>query len=480
MNDSLGPFTLVLLVIPAVALRIAVRALFGRNRLSATEPMQLLLTISSSILFFAAVLGFVAGLIGFWWPYNPSFLGFIVSMVFLVILCTILLVVVMMVIDRSRQAEHRALVWALAAAAERGISLSEAARAFADEVPGDTSMRSLALAEAIERGQPLSEAVRAARLRMGTAMRLAIRLGQRLGMLGPAMRQQLGDSQALDAALRDAVLRLVHLGTIVAALLGIWLFMTIKIIPPFRRIFFEFNVPLPFVSQWVINASGRLNQAAWAFGVAYLAGVFLVGVIILITELNYRMRGPRKTWIERQTLRAVILLPFIWPVLIIVFPVLFYVGWFPRNLPILWRLFRRYDGAVVMRGLALAVGRGIPLPEALGLLADSYPLSVVGARLREAADRIVQGADWRASLQATGFFSATDVAVLGAAERVGNLPWAMEEMAEGVLRREIWRVQALIFVLYPAALLLLAVVIFLFVAGLFLPVVTLIHNQIPL
>src|SRR6476660_4711127 len=121
MNDSLGPFTLVLLVIPAVALRIAIRALYGRRRQAATEPMQLLLTVSSSILFFVAVLGAVAGLVGFWWPYNPSFIGFVVSIVFLTVLSTVLLVVVMMMMDRSRQAEHRALVWALAAAAERGV-----------------------------------------------------------------------------------------------------------------------------------------------------------------------------------------------------------------------------------------------------------------------------------------------------------------------------------------------------------------------
>ena len=133
-----------------------------------------------------------------------------------------------------------------------------------------------------------------------------------------------------------------------------------------------------------------------------------------------------------------------------------------------------------MRGLALSVRRGMTLPAALRLVADSYPLTIIASRLRRAADQIAEGGDWRESLRSTGLVSPAQVAVLGAAERVGNLDWAMEEMAEGALRRETWRVQTLIFALYPAALLALAIVVFLFVAGLFLPVVTLIHKQIPI
>jgi type II secretory pathway component PulF len=52
-------------------------------------------------------------------------------------------------------------------------------------------------------------------------------------------------------------------------------------------------------------------------------------------------------------------------------------------------------------------------------------------------------------------------------------------MADSALRREMWRVQSLIFALYPAALLVVGAVVFSVVVGLFLPVVTLVYNQIP-
>src|SRR5262245_39732504 len=174
-----------------MALWIAVRALYGRKRQASADPMQILLSLSSAIMFVLAGMGMLLGLVGLWFLFIP--------------LPFALIVLILMLIDRTRRSEHRGLIWALAAAAQRGVPLAESARAYADETLGDTGGRAIALAEALERGQPLSEAARTARLRMGTALKLSVRLGERLGVLGPAMRQQLADSQQIDAALRDVI-----------------------------------------------------------------------------------------------------------------------------------------------------------------------------------------------------------------------------------------------------------------------------------
>src|SRR5436853_152555 len=54
-----------------------------------------------------------------------------------------------------------------------------------------------------------------------------------------------------------------------------------------------------------------------------------------------------------------------------------YIGWLPRNAPLLNRMFRRYDGAIVLRSLALSIRRGQPLHGSLRLMADIYPLGLV-------------------------------------------------------------------------------------------------------
>jgi general secretion pathway protein F len=419
VNEFLGPITLVLLVIPAIALRIAVRALYGRRSLASADPMRILLSLASTIMFVLAALGIAAGV----W-------------ILIIPLPIVAVVVMLMVVTRSRQAEHRALLSSLAVAAQHEIPLSEAARAFADETLGDTGVRSLALAEAIERGEPLSLATRQARLRMGTATKLAVRLGERLGSLGPAMRQQLDDSQQVDIALRTAIGRFIHLWALIVVMTGVTSFVMLKIVPVYQKMFEEFGVQLPAMTRALINVSNWFVKIGWLLTapLSLLAPILIIGAV------------------------------------------LYYVGWFPRNLPLVWWLFRRYDGALVMRGLALTIQRGLPLPAGLRLIADNYPLSIIGQRVRSVAHDAEQGMPWSPSLRRTDLISSADAAVLAAAERVGNLPWALEEMADSAIRRQAYRVQAAVHVLYPLLLLALGFVVFFIVAGLFVPIVALIQG----
>jgi len=422
VNDSLGPFSLILLAIPAVALRLAVRALFGGRRMAAADPMQLILSLASVELFILAGLGLVVSLVGISFAFIP------VPFLFLI--------VILMVIDRSRRMEHRSLLWTLSAAAQRGVPLSEAARAYADESLGDTGLRSLALAEAMERGEPLWRAVCTARLRLGVAPRLAVRMGEQLGLLGPAMRQQLDDSQQVDAVLRDTIGRFFYLGNVVAVMLIVSTFVMLRIVPVFQKMFEEFGLKLPAMTILLIEIS------KW-----------------------YVLRG---WWL---TIPLTLLAP-----LFLFFGFLYYIGWVPRDLPLVWRLFRRYDGALVMRSLALAIRRGMPLPQAMQLTADCYPISIVASLLRKATERVQAGMNWRESLLQTRLISTADAAVLGAAERVGNLEWALEEMADSAMRRMIYRVQALLQILFPILLLVLGFVVMFFVTSLFLPLIALIQG----
>src|SRR5437773_5168061 len=129
MTTSLGLINLVLLAPPALALLVAMRVLFGRTMRTPPEPMQVLLSVSSSILLVLAGLGALLGMFWIWVVNIPLLLA-----------CVVL---GLMVFDRTRQSEHRGLVWALAAAATRGIPLAQAARAYADETPGPTGRRAI-------------------------------------------------------------------------------------------------------------------------------------------------------------------------------------------------------------------------------------------------------------------------------------------------------------------------------------------------
>ena len=54
-----------------------------------------------------------------------------------------------------------------------------------------------------------------------------------------------------------------------------------------------------------------------------------------------------------------------------------------------------------------------------------------------------------------GLIGKPEAAVFRAAERTGNLAWALEEMAESHVRRSVYRIQAWVNVAFPASLLAL-------------------------
>jgi type IV pilus assembly protein PilC len=425
VNESLGSFNLALLLLPGIFIKIAVRIMYSRRAFAAADPLKILLSVGSTAMIVIALLGMTIGLIGGW---------------LLIPVLVIIAFALLLALDRHRHGEHRALLWTLTTAAERGIPLPEAARAFADEMQNDTGTRSLALAQSLEAGQPLSRAVRTARLRLTTPLVVAIRVGESLGMLGPAMRQQMQDISEADALLRRVAIRFFYLFFVIFALVSVLTFIMLKIVPVFQRMFEDFGLKLPVMTELLINVS---NLGA-KLGASLLLPVGLIVLLLLILML---LQG-----------------------------IVSVTGWFPRDLPLVWRFFRRYDGAVVMRGLALTVQRGLPLPEGLKLLAATYPIRRIGRQVAIAHARVMQGADWRQSLLLAGILTHTYAAVLAAAERVGNLPWALEEMADSTLRRQLYGLQIAMQVLYPVLVVLVAGVVGFIVIGLFLPLIALIQG----
>ena len=421
--NPLGPINLVLLAPPALALLVAMRILFGRGGRAGDDPMHVLLSVSSVTMFVLAVGGCLLGLVGAWILFIPLPIAAII--------------LGLMIYDRTRRSENRALIWALSSAASRGIPLPEAARAYSDEMPGGMGVRSLTLAEGLERGEPLAAASRSARLRMGTAMRLTVKMAEPLGLLGPAMRQQLDDSQALDMTLREAIGRFFYLATVVLVMQFVCTFVMLKIVPVFQKMFEEFGLKLPALTNLVIDTSRWFSE----FGLILV--IPLTGVIMPLFFVG---------------------------------AALFYVGWFPRGVALWWPLFRRYDGALVMRGLALAIRRGLPMPQAMRIVEDSYPLPIVQQQLHVACQRVEAGTDWCQVLRDTRLIGVADAAVLAAAQRVGNLDWALEEMAASAIRRQAERVQIILNILFPIVLLSLGLLVFLFVCGLFLPLIALIQG----
>ena len=147
--------------------------------------------------------------------------------------------------------------------------------------------------------------------------------------------------------------------------------------------------------------------------------------------------------------------------------------------PVIDRLTFAYHQAQILRLFAVAFRQGLPVSEAFkrleaGIGAYSSPLA--RRRLQSAHNISLSGRTWIDALRATRLITGSDAASLTAAQEVGNLPWAMEFLADRKMRLLGFHWSAVITVLFTFIVLCFGFMVFWFAVGMFIPLVDLINN----
>jgi type II secretory pathway component PulF len=340
------------------------------------------------------------------------------------------LLITAMAVGRYRHSERRSLLWSLALAAERGIPLEQAARAFAHERRDETGLRAARLAVELERGAPLPEALRRSRNPLPFDGRLACGVGWQSGSLGPALRRVIDFQEEFDQHLRHAIEKLAYLSLLLAAMCGVLTVLFARVVPDLSLIYSEFAVELPPFSQAVF-AFGDAFALKWLW-VAFVPVYFAVFVIVVASAF-------------------------------------YYLGWLTWEPWLLRRLWRRLHTAWILRTLAFTVSQGRPMELGVRLLSANYPSTYIAQRLYAATGVLAGGGHWCEALRTKRLIPAGDAAVLRAAERSGNLAWALDELSESNLRRLAFRFRAFLSIVFPAAMLLCGALMFFLIVSLLLP-----------
>ncbi|HUG66239.1 MAG TPA: type II secretion system F family protein, partial [Pirellulaceae bacterium] len=206
------------------------------------------------------------------------------SHVFALFLWLATIVVLVSTVVRYFAAEQQSLVWALTVAAERGIPLESAARAFAEERNDRIGRRATLLADYLEAGVPLSLALKRSKTFVPSAILLAADLGQESGNLGAALRHAAGQIDESETTLRWTLERLFYVAFIILFSCGAMTFLMVKIIPVLKKIFSEFDMELPPVTNALIEVSDVL-----AHGWPLLLPLFVVWLFFLVVGLCWYM-----------------------------------------------------------------------------------------------------------------------------------------------------------------------------------------------
>jgi type II secretory pathway component PulF len=93
-------------------------------------------------------------------------------------------------------------------------------------------------------------------------------------------------------------------------------------------------------------------------------------------------------------------------------------------------------------------------------------------RIAAAAERIAHGGAWQAELERAGVISASDAAMLRAAQQTGNLPWALRLLADRKLRLLAFRWATMQQIAFAVVMLLFGIFVFWIALALFVPLTT--------
>jgi len=340
------------------------------------------------------------------------------------------------ILARGRSTRQDSLLWVLAIAAEKEMPLAPAVVAFADQYRGGSYRRIMSLAAHLNGGTMLPEALeRAGRVVSRDAVLLAW-VGQAAGMLPKALRMAVASRSSYLSIWTAIAARLSYILALLVVMQTITGFIMIYVIPKFEAIFKDFALPLPGLT------------------------VSLIYVCHFITRYGAPLS----------------LIPLIELVLLIALPLSF-LSWGNYNVPLFDHLLGRRHTALILRSLSLVIDGKKPVSLGLSTLAAHYPTWRIRRRLKRVESDVRQGVDWIQALWRHGLIRATDAEVLASAAAVGNLGWALAELAETAERRLAARSQAVVQTLFPLVVVMLGMVVFLLCVAYFLPLVQLIERM---
>jgi type IV pilus assembly protein PilC len=419
VEQATGPVILVGLIVLGFALFWARHLVYRHRPAAADDAVKLMLSLAAWICIVVGLSGVVLqGLFVF----SPVGLAIVAG-------------VAIMLVTRYRALERRSLLRCLSIAAQKGVPLNEATRAFANERSDELGLRATRLAEAIEAGMSLPAALVHSGTRLPLDALLAVRVGYETGTLSESLRRIARVDSDLDLLVRSVYEKLMYLLWIWLVMFGLLTFIMLKIVPVFEKMFREFELELPSATQWLVHFSMIFAQY-WFLGAPVFVGLLVIACM----------------------------------------GALYYVDLLPRGAPLVHWFSRRWDGALIMRVLAMAVGNSWPMNKTVWLLSRIYPTGPVRGRLVTAGNQIDNGSSWSDSLLKVGLLRNPDWSVLQAANRVGNLEWALDEMADSSLRRLVYMMRLAVNVAFPVTLFFFGLVVGYVVVSLFVPLVSLIQG----
>lgn len=356
-----------------------------------------------------------------------------------------------------RQGRQAEVVQLLATAAEAGLPLAPALRAYLSDrprgparefwtalllffvLPGyywfwhrrhnfDRKVERVAVR--LEEGHSLHDSLQEVRSVVPREALLAVAIGESTGQLAMCLRRL--TEARLATIWLELLPRMLYPLILATFLCGIVQFWALFIFPKCQVIFRDFGEPVPEMTARVAGAIRLLVQEGLLGGLYLLLGLAVVGVFFSST-----------------------------------------VRWY---LPVFGQLYRMIVQSRLLRMLSMLLEAGKTVPHSLALLSASGAFAPEARRRLDAArESVMDGNPLADSLRREGLLRPTMAPLVQAAERMQNLPWALTELGQHLFNQVMRRARRVSLVAFLVALGGVGLFAGFLAIGLFMPMVGLLE-----
>ncbi|MCH6573068.1 MAG: type II secretion system inner membrane protein GspF [Proteobacteria bacterium] len=206
------------------------------------------------------------------------------------------------------------------------------------------------------------------------------------------------------------------------------------VVPKIVGIFEDSNQKLPFLTTALITVSHLIRDYGLLGLVAIAGGVFAF-----------------KRWLRQKSARR-------------------RVHGFLLRLPLVARLVRGFNNARFTRTLSILSGSGVPVLESMRIAGSVIANLPMWEAVEEATMRVREGASISQSLATRGLFPPMTVHLIASGEASGKLDEMLERAAENQERELDGLIGAMLSILEPALIIVMAIFVFIIVIAILLPI----------
>ena len=287
--------------------------------------------------------------------------------------------------------------------------------------------------ESLESGRELSLTLRRHPKVFTNFMVSLVRVGELTGRLDEVFLR-LAEFFAFEKKMRDDIKAALRYPLIVILALVVAMFVVnIFVIPAFAKIFSTFRGELPLMTRVLIATSD--------FFVAYWPAMIVLGVGAIVGGRFYVASGAGRYQWDRLKLR----------------------------LPVVGELIHKATLARFARSFALSGKSGVPIVQALAVVANVVDNAYLETRILQMRDGIERGESILRSAVAAGVFSPVVLQMVAVGEETGEIDALMGEIADMYEREVAIEVEGLTAKLEPILLVFMGVLVLILALGVFLP-----------